>query len=204
VVAGRASTIDLAPDFAMAAMAAIAGLEPQVSPVLKQVRGTPIPKELQFSPSEIKDLAQEGIIPIIDPELISGEGQYMADGVLFTTDNRRPYVDITRVLDDIEFKLRAGLIGAIGDARITRPGLTLVKSIAEGILGVLQRRAVIDSYSVTIPVLDVLSIPENARVSADNDMIKTARTNRQIDMVATVVYGPQVHQIGVKFQMTFV
>jgi len=204
VVAGRAATMDLAPDFASAAMAAIAGLEPQVSPVLKQVRGTPIPKELQFSPSEIKELALEGVIPIIDPELISGEGQYMADGVLFTGDTNRPYVDIVRVLDDIEFKLRAGLIGTIGDARITRPGLTLIKSVAEGILGVLQRRAVIDSFTVTIPILEILSLPDNARTSADNDEINKARTTRQIDMVATVVYGPQVHQIGVRFQMTYV
>ena len=203
VVAGRAATDALAPDFATAAMAAIAGQEPQVSPVLKQVRGTAIPKELQFSPSEIKALSSEGIIPIIDPALIPGDGQYMAEGVLFTTDATRPYVDIVRVLDDLEFRLRAGLIGTVGDARITRPGLTLVKATAEGILGPLQRRAVIDDFSVSIPLLDRLSIPESARTPADTNEITNARATRGVDMTVTVVYGPQIHQLGVKLRMVF-
>lgn len=203
VVAGRAATAEAAPDFATAAMAAIAGQEPHVSPVLKQVRGTPIPKELQFSPSEIKRLSAEGIIPIIDPELIAGEGQFMAEGVLFTTDATKPYVDIARVLDDIEFRLRAGLIGTIGDARITRPGLTLVKSVAEGILGSLKRRFVIDDFTVSIPLLDRLSLPESARTPADELEITTARTTRGIDMIVTVIYGPQIHQLGVRLRMTF-
>lgn len=203
VVAGRAASAALAPDFAVAAMAAIAGQEPQISPVLKQVRGVPIPKELQFSPSEIKALSAEGIIPIIDPELIAGEGQYMAEGVLFTADATRPYVDIVRVLDDLEFRLRAGLIGTVGDARITRPGLTFVKTVAEGILGPLKRRAVIDDFTVTISMLERLALPESARTPADVNEITNARATRAVDMTVTVVYGPQVHQLGVKLRMVF-
>lgn len=203
VVAGRAASESDSPDFASAAMAAIAGREPQVSPVLKQVRGTAIPKELQFSPSEIKGLSQEGIIPIIDPELIPGDGQFMAEGVLFTTDPTRLYVDIVRVLDDLEFRLRAGLIGSVGDARITRPGLTLVKTSAEGILGPLKRRAVIDDFSISIPLLERLAIPEAARTPADVNEIVNARATRGVDMTVTVVYGPQIHQLGVKLQMVF-
>jgi hypothetical protein len=203
VVAGRAASDALAPDFATAAMSAIAGLQPQVSPVLKQVRGVPIPKELQYSPSEIKALSAEGIIPIIDPELIPGDGQFMAEGVLFTSDANRPYVDIVRVLDDLEFRLRAGLIGTVSDARITRPGLTLVKATAEGILGPLKQRAVIDDFTVAIPLLDRLSIPEAARTAADTNEITNARATRGVDMTVTVVYGPQIHQLGVKLRMVF-
>lgn len=204
VVAGRAADIDSAPDFATAAMAAIAGQEPHISPVLKQVRETPIPSELRFSPAEIKALSMEGVIPIIDPELIAGEGQYMADGALFTSDANLPYVDIVRVLDDIEFRLRAGLIGTIGDARITRPGLTLIKTVAEGIIGVLKRREVIDDFAITIPLLDMLSLPDSARTPTDNEEIESARQNRHLDMMVTVEYGPQVHQIGVRLKMTYV
>lgn len=203
VVAGRAASDALAPDFATAAMAAIAGYEPHISPVLKQVRGTAIPKELQFSPSEIKALSAEGIIPIIDPELIPGEGQFLAEGTLFTSDAQRPFVDIVRVLDDIEFRLRAGLIGTIGDARITRPGLTLVKATADGILGPLKRRAVIDDFNISIPLLERLALPDSARTPADVNEITTARASRAVDMIVTVVYGPQIHQLGVKLRMTF-
>jgi len=44
-------------DVASAAMAAIAGFEPQVSMVLKKVRGIAMPLASQYSPSEIKQLA---------------------------------------------------------------------------------------------------------------------------------------------------
>lgn len=203
VVAGRAPDDATAPDFAVAAMAAIAGKPPEVSPVLKQVRGTAIPPELAFSPSEIKALSQEGIIPIIDPALIAGEGQFMADGVLFTSDATRPYVDIVRVLDDLEFRLRAGLIGTIGDARISREGLILVKATADGILGPLQRRGMIDDYKVTIPLLDRLAIPEAARTAADVAEITSARASRAVDMTVVTVYAAQIHQLGVKLRMVY-
>lgn len=203
VVAGRAAASALAPDFATAAMAAIAGYEPHISAVLKQVRGVSIPKELQFSPTEVKALSAEGIIPIIDPELIPGEGLFLAEGTAFTADAQRPFIDIVRTLDDIEFRLRAGLIGTIGDARITRPGLTLVKATAEGILGPLKRRAVIDDFGVSIPLLERLALPDSARTPADTNEITTARASRAVDMTVTVVYGPQIHQLGVKLRMTF-
>lgn len=73
-------------DAATAAMAAIAGYEPQVSIVLKRVRGIRIPTTSQFSPSEIKGLSEEQINPIIDPALIPGEGLHFAEGRCFTTD----------------------------------------------------------------------------------------------------------------------
>jgi hypothetical protein len=204
VVAGRAATDELTPDFATACMAAIAGFEPQISPVLKQVRGISIPKELQFRPGEIRGLAEEGIIPLIDPDLVPGSGLFMAEGALFTSDATRPYVVIVRVLDDIEFRLRAGLIGTIGDARITKPGLTLVKTDAEGILGPLKRRAMIDDFSVSIPLVDMLNILESARTPADVNLITNARATRAVDMTVTVVYGPAIHHLGVRLRMTFV
>jgi hypothetical protein len=204
VVAGRAANDALAPDFATAAMSAIAGYPPHISPVLKQVRGVAIPKELQFRPVEILQLSAEGVIPIIDPELIPGDGLFLAEGTLFTSDATRPYVDIVRVLDDIEFRLRAGLIGAIGDARITKPGLTLLKSDAEGIIGVLKRQEVIDDFTISIPLLDLLGMPAVARTPTDENLINGARASRSVDMTITVVYGPQIHHLGITLRMTFV
>jgi len=190
-------------DVASAAMAAIAAYDPQVSVVLKRIRGVTIPPEAQFGPSEIKQLSELGVIPIIKPSLIVGGGLYFGDGRTFTTDASLLFIDIVRVLDDIDFRLKAGLVGAIGDARITKAGMTLVKTRTEGILGPLQRNAVIDGFEVRIPVLDILSVPESARSATDNTIVATARANRIVEMLVTVTYGPAVHRLRVTLAPKF-
>lgn len=190
-------------DAAAASMAAIAGFDPQVSVVLKRVRGVTMPTEARFSASEIKQLSEDGIIPLISPSLIVGGGLYFGEGRTFTSDASLLYVDIVRVLDDIDFQLKAGLIGEIGDARITKSGLTLVKTRTEGILGPLQRNAVIDAFDISIPVLDVLSVPDSARSTTDNALVTTARANRTVDMFVSITYGPAVHMLKVTLAPTF-
>jgi hypothetical protein len=190
-------------DAATASMAAFAGYAPHISVVLKRVRGMQMPTETQFSPGEIKSLSDEEIIPIIDPALIVGEGLHFAEGRAFTTDANLLYVDIVRVLDDIDFRLKAGLIGSVGDARITKAGLTAVKARTEGILGPLQRNAVIDDFAVSVPVLDILFIPEAARTPADVNIVNTARASRTVEMNVSITYGPAVHLLRVKLAPKF-
>jgi hypothetical protein len=190
-------------DAATAAMAAIAGYDPQVSLVLKRVRGLTMPIEAQFAPTEIKQLSEEGVIPLIDPALIVGTSVHFAEGRCYTSDASLLYVDIVRVLDDIDFRLKAGLIGLIGDARITKPGLILLKSQAEGILGPLQRRAVIDNFAIDIPVLGVLSLPESAWTPTERTMVTDARANRTVDMFISVTYGPAIHRLKVTLAPKF-
>ena len=199
VVAARGATGDVAT----ASMAAIAGFAPHISVVLKKVRGLTVPVASQFSPSEIKGLSEAGIDPIIDPALIVGESLHFAEGRTFTADASLLYIDIVRTLDDIDFRLKAGLIGSVGDARITRAGLTLIKAHAEGILGPLKRNAVIDEFSIDIPVLNILSIPESARTPTDNNIVATARANRTVDMFISVTYGPAVHRLRVTLAPKF-
>lgn len=199
VVAARGA----AGDAATASMAAIAGFAPHISIVLKKVRGVTIPVESQFGPSEIKGLSEAGINPIIDPALIVGESLHFAEGRTFTSDASLLYIDILRTLDDIDFRLKAGLIGSIGDARITRAGLTLIQARAEGILGPLKRNAVIDEFSIDIPVLNILGIPESARTPTDNSIVATARANRTVDMFISVTYGPAVHRLRVTLAPKF-
>ena len=69
VVVARGATGDVAT----ASMAAIAGYDPQVSMVLKRVAGISTPIELAFTPTEIKQLSEDGIIPLIRPSLIVGD-----------------------------------------------------------------------------------------------------------------------------------
>ncbi len=192
-----------AEDAATAAMSAIAGYSPHISMVLKKIRGVSMPVEKQYSPAEIIALSNANIIPIIDPELIVGSSLHFSEGRCFTSDANLLYIDIVRTLDDIEFRLKAGLIGLIGDARITKAGMTRLKTQTEGILGPLKRRAVIADFSVTIPVLDALNIPEAARTPTDTSIITTARSNREVEMIVSVTYGPAVHRLRITLAPKF-
>jgi hypothetical protein len=199
VLAARGATVDVAT----AAMAAIAGYAPSVSIVLKRIRGVDIPVASQYTPAEIKALSENGFVPIIQPALVVGGGFYFGEGRLFTTDASLLYVDLVRTLDDIDFRLKAGLIGMVGDARITRAGLTLVKTRVDGILGPLVRDAVIDAYATDIPVLNILSAPDNTWTAAEKQMVGDARANRTVDMFASITYGPAVHRLRVTLQPKF-
>jgi hypothetical protein len=190
-------------DTASAAMAAIAGWDPQVSIVLKRIEEITVPPAASFSPSEIKGLSEAGINPVVSPSLIVGGGSYFGDGRTYTTDATMLFVDIVRVLDQIDYELRAGLIGTIGDARITKSGMTQVKARTERILGPLQSTAVIDNFEIDIPVLDVLSVPESTWTPAQQALVTTARANRTVDMTVAITYGPAVHRLLVKLTPQF-
>lgn len=190
-------------DAASAAMTAIAGFAPHISMVLKKVRGVSMPLDKQYSPAEIIGLSDEGVLPVIDPELIVGSSLHFSEGRTFTSDASMLYIDIVRVLDDIEFRLKAGLIGLVGDARITKGGMTRLQAQIEGILGPLKRRAVITDFSVQIPVLDALSIPEAARTPADTAIITTARAERSVELLLSITYGPAVHRLRVTLAPKF-
>jgi len=205
VVAARGAVNDSGQpaDVASAAMAAIAGYAPNVSIVLKRVRGVTIPVAAQYTPAEIKALSEFGFVPIIQPALIVGGGFFFAEGRLLTSDASLLYVDIVRTLDDIDFRLKSGLIGAIGDARITKAGMTGVKTRVDGILGPLKRGAVIDDYQIELPVLDILSAPENTWTAAERQTVADARANRAVDMFVSITYGPAVHRLRVTLQPKF-
>jgi hypothetical protein len=190
-------------DVATASMAAIAGFAPSTSIVLKRVRGFTIPLPAQYGATEIKGLSEANVIPIIQPSLIVGGGFYFGEGRCFTSDASQLYVDIVRTLDDIDFRLKAGLIGLVGDARITRAGMTILRSTVQGILGPLARAAVIDDFEVTIPLLDILSLPESARSATEAALVTTARANRSVDLLVSLVYGPDVHYLRVFLQPMF-
>jgi hypothetical protein len=171
--------------------------------VLKQVGGFKIPEKARFSGTEIKALSNNNTIPVMDPALIPGEGLFLGEGRCYTTDTRVFYIDLVRTLDEIEFELKAGLIGSIGDARITKAGMMAVRVRTEAILGLAQRRERIDGFKVVIPVLDVLLIPETARSPTDKLLLQTARQTRQVEMNVEITYGPAVHNLIVNLSPVF-
>jgi hypothetical protein len=202
LVAARGATFDptstSAPaDAAAAAMGVIAGYPPGTSVVLKQIRGFTMPVASQYTPAEITALSAQGIIPLIDPALIPGSGVYLADGGVFSSDAARSYLDLVTLLDQMEFALRAGLIGAVGDSRVTKAGLTSIRVRIEGILAPFLAAGTIDSFSVTIPLLSILSIPESARDAGETARLVTARQTRRVDAVVLVEIAATIHQLNV-------
>jgi hypothetical protein len=173
--------------------------------VLKPIRGISMPQTSQYGPGEIVALTagDNNINPVIDPDLIVGTNLYFAEDRTFSGDATRQYIDIVRVLDDIDFRLKAGLIGAIGDSRITLRGMTSVKLRTQGILEPLREDAVIDDYDISIPVLDILSVPASARSPGDTNMVTTARADRAVDMYVSITYGPAVHFLHVTLKPSF-
>jgi hypothetical protein len=208
LVAARGATLDpssttATADAAAAVMGTIAGYPPGTSVVLKQVRGFTMPVTSQYSPAEITGLAGQGAIPLVDPAMIPGSGLYLGDGGLFSSDAARNYVDLLTLLDQLEFTLRAGLIGAIGDTLITKAGLTAIRVRVEGIVGPFVAAGSIDSFSVVMPLLSILSVPENARSAADAARLVTARQTRQVDLTLLVEIAATVHQLDVVLKPHF-
>ena len=199
MVVARGATTDVAT----AAMAAIAGHAPQTSIVLKKIRGVNIPNEQRFSPSEIIALSNANILPIIHPALIVGESLHFGEGRLFTTDASLLFIDLVRVIDDVDFRLQAGLIGTIGDSRITKSGLTQLKARITAILDPLVASAELDDYHIEIPILNMLLIPESARTPAEALQIQEARANRVVDLYVTIVYGPAIHRLRINLAVKF-
>jgi hypothetical protein len=200
LVAARGATLDptsttATADAAAAVMGVIAGFPPGTSMVLKQVRGFTMPVTSQYTPAEITGLAGEGAIPLVDPALIPGSGLYLGDGGLFSSDAARNYVDLVTLLDQLEFVLRAGLIGTVGDTAITKPGLTSIRLRIEGIVAPFVASGALDSFDVTIPLLRILSVPAAARDAADTARLVTARQTRQVDAVLQAEISGTVHQI---------
>ncbi|MEM9191883.1 MAG: hypothetical protein AAGF12_22110 [Myxococcota bacterium] len=185
-------------DAAAATMSTVHGHPPHVSPLLKPVSQVTIPTEHQLTSSEIASLSEAGIVPIIDPQLMPGTGLHLAEARVYGDGTSKlAYVDEVRTLDDIEFRLRAGLLGTVGDARITRAGLTRIKNRVEGILALRVREGAITEYAVHIPVLDALAVENREPGDANTEMIEQARSTRSVGVRVHIVYGPAVHRLEV-------
>jgi hypothetical protein len=188
-------------DVAAAVMGTIAGYDVHISVLMKQVRGPRIPIERQFTPSEIKQLAEVFMIPIIDPELVPGEGLFLGSGRCYTTDTSRLYPDIVRFLDHAEFLLKAGLIGSIGNVRIDRLGMQALKSRFDAIMQPLLSSNVIAGYTVDIPLLPILEAEEAARTPGQAATLTDARTSRVVEVLLSIVYAGAVHFLDINLAL---
>lgn len=189
-------------DVAAAVMGTVAGQDVHVSILMKQVRGVQIPIERQFSGSEIKECAEAFMVPLIDPDLIPGAGIFIGSGRGYSSDTSRVYPDLVRTLDHIEFLLKAGLIGSIGNARIDRLGMQALKSRFDGILQPLVTARIINDYDVDIPVLAILEAEEAARTPGQASTLTGARTSRVVEVLLSVTYAGAVHFLDINLELT--
>jgi len=195
LVAARVGATGGGPDYDVAAAGAgvIAGYNVHITALMKPVGQLSISVEKQFSPSEIKELSEVNINPIFDPALVPGEGLYLGAGRTYTTDTSKLYIDIVRVLDDIDFRLKAGMIGSIGNVRIDRLGMQTLENAIASVLSPLKRRRVITNYSIYIPLLDILAKEEAARSADESTELTNSRVDRRVEVFLSITYGPQVH-----------
>ena len=189
-------------DVAASVMGTIAGYQPQISVLLKQVNGISIPLASQFTGTEVAQLAEVAMLPLLDPEYIVGEGIFIGSGRSYNpTDPSRLYVDVVRVLDDIEFRLKAGLIGSIGNVRIDRLGMEGLRSRFDAILEPLRSARVIDRYTIDIPVLPILETEEADRSPGAASTLTSTRTSRAVEVLVSVTYAGSVHFLDVKIAL---
>jgi hypothetical protein len=188
-------------DVAAAVMGTVAGYDVHVSILMKQVRGVKIPIERQFSASEIKQCAEAFIVPLIDPELIPGEGIFIGSGRAYTDDTSRLYPDVVRTLDHIEYLLKAGLIGSIGNVRIDRLGMQALGARFDGILQPLVTRRMIADYRVDIPLLGILEAEEAARTPGQAATLTDSRTSRVVEVLLSVTYAGAVHFLDINLAL---
>ncbi|MFI8961915.1 hypothetical protein ACIGO8_07350 [Streptomyces sp. NPDC053493] len=190
-------------DVAAAVAGTIAGYEPHISLLLKQVKVSSEP----FSAQDVLTIngaegensggpGGQGVNWLVDPPLIPGKGVFLGEGY---TGNAKPggkkYIDIVRTVDDITFRLKAQLIGSIGNLRISRAGLRGLVAEMETVLEPLRRAAVIDSYEIVLPILVLLDKPQPT--PQEENLIKKARAERAVEALVRITYAGAVHRINI-------
>ncbi|MFE7580852.1 hypothetical protein ACFU5Y_04705 [Streptomyces gardneri] len=188
-------------DVAAAVAGTIAGYEPHVSLLLKKVKVSSDP----FSAQELVKLngsegpdnggpAGKGVNWLVDPPLIPGAGVYLGEGYTGSPGDKK-YIDIVRTVDDITFRLKARLIGTIGNLRISRSGLRGLVAEMETVLEPLRRAEVIEEYEIVVPILALLDKPQ--RTPLEDRLVQDAQTERAAEAMVRVDYAGAIHRINI-------
>ncbi|MFE2323356.1 hypothetical protein ACFXD5_05420 [Streptomyces sp. NPDC059385] len=188
-------------DVAAAVAGTIAGYEPHVSLLLKQVK---VSSEA-FSAQDLIKLngsesantggpAGMGVNWLVDPPLIPGAGVYLGEGYTGNPGGKK-YIDIVRTVDDITFRLKARLIGTIGNLRISRSGLRGLVAEMETVLEPLRRTEVIEAYEIVVPILSLLDKPQ--RTPVEDKLVQAAQTDRAAEAMVRVDYAGAIHRINI-------
>lgn len=192
-----------ASDVATSTAGLLASVKPWESPILKAVSN--VVQTTQFTTAQISALDAAQLNPLVDPLYLTGVGYVLGtDYTLGTIADGIYRVDIRRTLDDITYKLKAGLTNpaVIGNIRINKTGLSNLSGKISGILQTAVNDGEIEAYSIDISVLNALIKDLNSRSEAEAAAIVAARTTRNIDITVSVTYSGAIHTIDVELKFT--
>jgi hypothetical protein len=179
-------------DAAAAVAGVIAGYQPHISLLLKQIN---LDMNTVFSDSEIDALNTARVNWVTSTPLIPGAAFYMGEGYTLGAD--QPYIDIVRTIDEISFDLKAALIRSIGVLRVTRAGLRALVSEMSAVLQPLQDDGVIDSYQVFFPLLVLLDKDPATLTDVELQEIHNAQATRTVDSIVTIEYAGAIHRLNI-------
>jgi hypothetical protein len=185
-------------DVACAVAGRIASLKPWESPFLKALVG--ITQTVGFTNTQISALETAQINVLVDPLYLTGTDYVLGSAyVLGSLSSGINYIDTRRTIDDIAYKLKAALTdpNIIGTVRINKPGLATLMNKLAGLLQTCVDATEIDSYNITIPVLNALAKDEASRSSAETTLITTTRTSRTVDIDIEIEYVGVLHLITI-------
>jgi hypothetical protein len=179
-------------DAAAAVAGTIAGYEPHISLLLKQVN---ISMDSLFSDSDIDAFNAARVNWLTDPTLIPGKGLFMGEGYTLGADIA--FIDIIRTIDDISFRLKAQLIRSIGSLRVSRSGLRALVSQLTAVLEPLKQREVIEGYDVFLPLLVLLDKDPASLTDAELQQINNAQNDRTVNAIVSVDYAGAIHRLNI-------
>lgn len=199
--AGNNRLIAVAHNTSADVAAAVAGLissrKPWESPVNQPLEG--VANTADFTTTQVTAMINARINYIFDPLYLSGTGNVLRTGyTLGTTAQGIHYIDVRRTIDDISYKLKAGLTNPniIGKLRINRSG---VSELIEYITGILQPCVVseeIDSFNVDIPIASILAKDVTARTPAEVTTLTNSRTSRTVTGSVIIEYSGAIHTLN--------
>ena len=189
-------------DAAAAVAGTIAGYEPHISMLLKQVSID----SGQFTAAQIDAIngsetfdsgpAGKGVNWLVDPTLIAGGGMYLGEGYTGNPGGKK-FIDVQRTIDDCSFKLKARLIRSVGNLRISRSGLRALIVQMEAVLDPMVVGGVIEGNTIAIPVLDLLDADPATLTAAQLQVIQDAQTDRVVEVLVAVDYAGAIHRIAI-------
>lgn len=187
-------------DAAAATAGVIAGYEPHISILLKPIKINGMNR--LFSDSDIDTLDKASINWITSPVLIPGQSLFLGEGYTADPSQNKKYIDIVRTIDDVNFRIKAELIQAIGNYRVSRRGLRGVVTLVQAVLAPLVAQEVIEDFSIFIPLLALLDKDPLTLSAAELTEIQNGQASRSVDMVVTVVYAGAIHRLHINLVFT--
>ena len=190
-------------DVAAAAAGVIAGVDPWVSLVLKQVQGISQIGDFDdqsvltyLHPDQV-GLVQPKVNPIVHPEFLAGSGPVMGDGLTADGSGQRQYIDIIRTIDDIAFRIKALLTNpqVIGTLRINRPGLRMLLASIRAMLNACVADREIDDYAIDVPIQPILDKDEKDRTPEGIQQLQQVQNSRQLPFSISIDYVGAIEQL---------